>query len=446
MTSCPSKACALLGFATILLSSPTLADDWPQWRGPQRDGIWRESGLRDNIPSKGLPERWRVPVALGYAGPAVADGKVYLFEYEQNEGKRKNSPGGRPKLSGVERVRCLSSSNGDELWRYEYERAYNISYPSGPRCTPTVDGDLVYVLGAEGDLTCLQTSDGSPVWKKSFQDDYGAKTPIWGHSAHPLIDGDTLYCLVGGEGQVAVALDKRTGKQRWRSLSASEPGYCPPIMMQLAGKQQLVVFYPLAVCGLDPQNGQQHWSIPIEPSYAMSIAQPMITGDRIFTSGYNASVCFKLPTGKGDPDVLWSGTPKTSVSSANVTPIFDGQTIYGVDANDSVLAAVDPATGERIWQTKQPTVGEGKRGRHGTTFLVRQGETDRYWLFNELGDLILARLQPSGYEELGRQHLLKPTGEAFGRSVVWSHPAFAEQAVFVRNDEELVCVDVAGSR
>ncbi|MEM8946195.1 MAG: PQQ-binding-like beta-propeller repeat protein [Planctomycetota bacterium] len=445
LNNCQRATCLSL-IAVLTTHASLRAEDWEQWRGPQRDGVWRETGIRDDIPSDGLPERWRVPVALGYAGPAVADGKVYLFEYEKEQGELKNSPGGRPKLDGVERLRCLSSASGEELWRYEYDRNYKISYPSGPRCTPTVDGDRVYALGAEGDLTCLRTGDGSLVWKKSFQTDYGVKTPIWGHSAHPLVDGDTLYCVVGGDGSIAVAFDKLTGEERWRALSAGEPGYCPPTMLEIAGKQQLVIFYPLAVCGLDPTSGQVQWSIPIEPSYGMSIAQPMITGDRIFTSGYNASVCFSLPNGSSDPDVYWAGKPKTSVSSANVTPIYDGSLIYGVDANDSVLAAVDPSTGERVWQTKAPTVGEGQRGRHGTVFIVRQGNSDRYWLFSELGDLILAKLTAAGYEELGRQKLLEPTGEAFGRSVVWSHPAFAEQAVFVRNDEQLVCVELSSSR
>lgn len=428
----------------ISLVGRVQAEDWPQWRGPQRDGVWRESGIRTDLPAGGAKELWRVPVALGYAGPAVADGKVYLFEYELSDGEIKNQPGRRKQLQGVERLRCLHAETGSELWKYEYPRAYAISYPSGPRCTPTVDGDRVYILGAEGDLTCLRTQDGSKAWSKSFSEDFGVKTPIWGHSAHPLVEGDTLYCVVGGEGSIAVAFDKATGKEKWRALSAGEPGYCPPTMETIAGKRQLLIFYPTAVAGLDPSSGQELWSVPIEPAYAMAIAQPLVLGDRMFASGYKASVCFALPT-SASPDVFWSGTPKTSVSSSNVTPIYDGQAIYGVDADSSSLAAVNPATGERYWQTKAPTVGEGNRGRHGTAFIIRQGDTDRYWLFGETGDLILAKLSPAGYEELGRQHILDMTSGAFGRSVVWSHPAFAGRAVYARNDKELVCVDLSGN-
>ena len=210
-----------------LVCSSVRGDDWPQWRGPNRDGVWRESGLLTDMPSGELPVRWRVPVDLGYAGPAVADGKVYLFEYEKRSGTIKNNPGGRADLEGLERLRCLDASSGDELWRHEYDRPYKLSYPSGPRCTPTVDGDRVYTLGAEGDLICLNTGDGSVVWSKSFAEEYGAETPIWGHSAHPLVDGDTLYCVVGGQGSVAVAFDKMTGAEKWRALSAYEAGVLP---------------------------------------------------------------------------------------------------------------------------------------------------------------------------------------------------------------------------
>lgn len=444
---CVVVFCLAIFVLSLPLGSVTHADDWPQWRGPQRDGVWHEAGIRDDLPTEKLPERWRIPVALGYAGPAVADGKVFLFEYEKTAGTITNNAGGEDELEGKERLRCLDAATGKELWRHEYDCPYKISYPSGPRCTPTVDGDRVYTLGAEGDLKCLQTADGAVVWAKSFQEEFGAETPHWGHSAHPLVDEGLIYCMVGGEGSTVVAFDKMTGEEKWQALTAYEPGYCPPSMIRHNGEKQVLIFHPKAVVGLNPASGAVSWSVPIEPSYGMSIAQPAVALDgednRVFASGYNDSVLFQLPNGPGDPEILWSGTPKTSISSANASPFFADQAIYGVDANDSALVAVDPANGQRFWQTKQPTIGEDGRGRHGTVFVVRQGETDRYWLFGEQGDLILARLTPDRYEELGRQRILEPTGEAFGRSAVWSHPAYADRAVFARNDKELVCVELA---
>ncbi|TWU00410.1 outer membrane biogenesis protein BamB [Botrimarina colliarenosi] len=450
-----SRRARSAALVAVLLLSGSLAgaDDWPQWRGPQRDGVWREEGLAATLPDEGLDYAWRTPVNLGYAGPAVAEGKVYLFEYERTDGEITDQPGARDKLKGIERVRCLDATSGDEVWRHEYERDYDISYPGGPRCTPTVDGDHVYTLGPEGDLRCLRTSDGTVVWSKFFPDDYQAPTPLWGHSAHPLVDGDTLYCLVGGDGSVVVAFNKLTGEDKWRALSTpsmkNEVGYCPPMMIEHNGAKQLVVFDPEATCGLDPATGETLWSVPILSSYGMSIAQPLPMGDRLFVTGYGGpSVFFQLPAKGAEPKILWSGEAKTSASAANASPIADadGRVIYAVDANSSSLVAIDPANGERHWESQLPTRGKAERrsrARHGTVFVIRQGESDRYWLTSETGDLILARLTPEAYEEIARQPLLEPTGNAFGRPVLWSHPAFAERSVFARNDKEIVRVNLA---
>jgi outer membrane protein assembly factor BamB len=434
----------LVAFALLAVGAGVQADDWPQWRGPQRDGVWRETGVLQSLPAT-LTDRWRVPCALGYAGPAVADGKVYLFEYEKRSGEVTNNPGGRDELEGTERLRALDLATGDEVWRHEYDRPYKISYPSGPRATPTVDGDLVFIVGAEGDLRCLKTADGELVWKKSYADDYAVETPIWGHSSHPLVDGDTLFCVVGGEGSVAVAFDKQTGAEKWRALTAYEPGYCPPMMIEQAGERVLVIFHPVGCSALDPKTGEELWSVPLEPSYGMSIAQPVQLGNKLFVSGYGGvSVMIGLPSEpRGKPEVLWSGTPKTSISCANSSPLAIEGVIYGVDANSGALCAVDAETGERGWEAVEPALGVGNRGRHGTAFLVRHGESDRLWLMSETGDLVYARVSPEKYEELGRAKLLEPTGSAFGRPVLWSHPAFADQSIVARNDNEVVCVDLA---
>ncbi len=438
----------LLGVFTTTLA---LADDWPHWMGPGHDGVWRETGIVENLPSdpKDLNVKWRVPCDLGYSGPAVSNGRVYVFEYEKSQGEITNNPGGKDKLKGTERLRCLDASSGNEIWRYEYDRPYRVSYPSGPRCTPTVDDDHVYILGTMGDLTCLKTADGSVVWKKSFKKDYDAGAPLWGHSAHPLVDGDTLYCMVGGEGSVAVALDKQTGEEKWRALSAYKVGYCPPSMISHQGEKQLVIFHPEAVNGLNPASGEVLWSVPIKPEFGMSIAQPNLIGDHLFTSGYGGgvSVYFKLPEGDEEPEIIWSGTPKTSVSAANATPIVDsrGEVIYGCHANSSILVAVDVETGERLWSTREPTLSDAKnrRARHGTAFLVRQGDSDNYWLMSENGDLIVANLTVEGYNEISRVNILEASGGTFGRSVVWSHPAYANRCIYARNDKEIVCIDLS---
>ena len=150
--------------ATGLPSHRLLADDWPQWMGPQRDSVYRETGIVAKIPASGLKVLWRKPIASGYAGPAVASGRVYVMDYVKSSGQSTNNPGSRDSLSGSERILCIDSKTGDEIWKIEYERPYHISYPNGPRATPTIDGDRVYTLGAEGNLYCLDVSSGATIW------------------------------------------------------------------------------------------------------------------------------------------------------------------------------------------------------------------------------------------------------------------------------------------
>ena len=200
----------LLGVSLTCVLS---AGDWPKWLGPSGNSMVEDTNMVTSIPDRGLITKWEHEVGLGYGGPSVADGRVYLMDYIKVSGELSNNPGTLDELTGTERVLCFDSSTGKLLWKFEYNRPYKMSYPAGPRCTPIVDGGLVYAFGAEGDLNCLDAITGKVVWSKNFNRDYGAETPVWGHSAHPLVHGDTLYCVVGGDGSVAVAFDKKTGRK-----------------------------------------------------------------------------------------------------------------------------------------------------------------------------------------------------------------------------------------
>lgn len=430
---------------TFLCLQPAGADDWPQWLGPQRDSVWREGGIVETFPEDGLPVKWRASVGLGYAGPAEADGKVYVADYARESGKITNSPGGRDRLQGTERVLCFDAKTGERLWKHGYEREYYISYPGGPRCTPTVDDGKVYTLGAEGDLLCLNAGNGEVVWHKRLTEEYDVETPQWGFAAHPLVDGDRLYCVVGGEGSVAVAFNKHTGEEIWSSLSADEPGYCPPTLIEHAGTRQLIVWHPQALNGLNPDTGERYWSVPLKPSFHMSISVPRQYGPYLFASAHkNVGALLELNDQKPGAEIVWRGTPKTAVYCATNTPFLEDGMIYGCDNDTGMLMGVRMKDGERLWQTLEPTTGGERRQRYGTAYLVKH--RDRFFLFSETGDLILAKLSRDGYEELDRFHVLEPTNENFGRDVVWSHPAFAERCVFARNDEELVCVDLSAEK
>ncbi|WP_442508183.1 PQQ-binding-like beta-propeller repeat protein [Novipirellula sp. SH528] len=427
-----------------IAASEAVADDWPGWMGPSRDGVYRETGIIDEVPESGLKVKWRTPIAGGYAGPAVADGRVFVFDYEKTEGEAFNDAGQRANLKGQERLTALDAETGKQLWQYAYDRPYSISYPAGPRCTPTVDGDLVYILGSEGDLQALRVSDGEVVWKRNLPEDLGAEVPIWGFAAHPLIDGDMLYTMVGGEGQAIVAFDKLTGEVKWKAIDGNA-GYCTPSIIEHGGARQLIVYHPTAVTSLNPTTGREYWSIPIAPSFDMSIARPMVDGDLMYASGIRSeSLMIQLGSDSPAAKEVWRGEPKEAVHSANATPIFTEGVVYGTDCVQGNLVAVDAKDGSQLWSTFEATRPDEKRFiKHGTAFLTRLADTDRYLIFSETGDLQMAKLTAAGYEDLGRFHVLQPTGEAFGRSVVWSHPAYAGQTAFARNDEEIVAVDLA---
>lgn len=444
-----------------LLASTARGDDWPQWMGPQRDGVWRESGIVESLPS--VPKyRWRTPVGAGYAGPAVAAGKVYITDRVLAEGaSNPENSFNRATVAGQERVHCLDASTGKYLWTHSYDCPYRLSYASGPRCTPIVEGDSVYTLGAMGDLMCLEAATGKVRWSKNLIEVYKAPEQIWGFAAHPLIDGDRLICLVGGEAAV-VAFDKKSGKELWRSLESRTVGYCAPVIYDLAGRRQLVIWHPEAVNGLDPESGQVLWLVPFKlHQSALSIPMPRLHRNRLFvTSFYNGSMMLEFASGSATPKVLWKGksnseqpTRTDGLHSIMPTPVLTDKHIFGV-CSYGELRCLKADTGERVWMTMEATRArrDGKMtpdkpeptgdDRWGNAFLTPQG--DRYWLFNEHGDLIVARLNEKGYEELGRWHVLEPDNRMARHPVVWSHPAYANRACFVRNDSEIVCVDLAG--
>lgn len=437
---------ALLVAAGGVMTAPQTAvgDDWPRWMGENNDGVYQETGIIDSIPESGLNVKWRQPTAGGYAGPAVADGKVLIFDYVKSDGEVKNDPDKRVQLQGVERLRALDMNTGEEIWSQQYDSPYSISYPAGPRCTPTVDGDRVYSLGAEGELQCRNLADGELIWSKNFKKDFGAEVLIWGAASHPLIDGDLLYTMVGGKGQAIVAFDKMTGDVVWKALDA-ESGYCPPSIIEHGGVRQLIVYDPQGVSSLNPTDGSVYWTQPMEPLYQMSIARPMVDGDRMYFSGIGfKSIMLQLKSDPPSAEVLWKGTNKNSVYSANATPLFVDGVLYGSDCKVGSLMAVDATTGERLWETFEATKPDEKRKvDHGTAFVTRIGDTDRYLIMGEAGQLLMAKMTPEKFESLGSFQAIEPTGEAFGRDVLWSHPAYANRTAFIRNDKEIIAVDLA---
>ncbi len=439
---------------TLLLAIPSLvqADDWPQWLGPERDGIWRESGILDKFPEGGPKVRWRTPIGAGYSGPVVANNRVYITDRVLAEGaKNPDNPfNSQARVPGKERVLCLNEKSGELLWKYEYDCTYRISYADGPRATPLVHEGRVYTLGAMGNLLCLEADKGERIWSKDLVADLKAPVPLWGFAASPLIDGDKLICLVGGKDHIVVAFDKNTGAEKWHALSFkkrdTQIGYCPPVIYTLAGKRQLIIWHPESVNGLNPETGELYWSQPFTVGANLTIPMPRQAGDLLFlTSFYNGALMLKFDGDK--PSVLWRSevtgeTPDrtTTLNSIMPTPFLRDGYIYGV-CSYGELRCLRARDGKRVWMSLKATEVPDESVRWANAFLIAQG--DRFFLPNEKGDLIIARLTPKGYEEMDRAHILEPTDPSPGRLVVWSHPAFANKSMYSRNDKEIVCVSLA---
>jgi outer membrane protein assembly factor BamB len=447
-------SCVLLGVA-FLLANTALADDWPQWLGPKRDGVWRETGVVEKFSKDGPKVRWKHEIGAGYAGPAVADGRVYVFDRVLEKGvKNPGNPFSKEKVKGVERIVCLNDKDGQELWKYEYPCDYQISYASGPRTTPIIQDGKLFALGAMGDLFCLDAKDGKVVWSKKLTEEFNCPVPLWGFSASPLLDGDRLITLVGGKDHVVMAFNKDTGKEIWHALSANEPGYCPPIIVEAGGKRQLIIWHPESVNGLDPETGKQYWSEKLHVQAGMAIPTPRVEDGKLFVSGfYCGSMMMKLNSDKPSEELLWKEKGRDerpentkALHAVMCTPFLRDGYIYGV-CSYGQLRCLKADTGERVWETLKAT-GDVKEPteRWANAFLVPNG--DRFFIANEKGDLIIAKLTPQGYDEISRAHILDPTTNsgAFAtanRSIVWSHPAFGNKSFYARNDKEIVCVSLA---
>jgi outer membrane protein assembly factor BamB len=432
----------ILWAAIVAFSNSNLVgQDWAQWMGPDRTNTWSEDGLVESFPQDGPKVLWRTKVGGGYSGPAVAQGKVVITDFV-TDANVKIGNFERVEFDGTERVLCLNEADGEVIWKHELPVRYTISYPSGPRCTPIIEGDKVYTLGSEGHLFCFNLNDGKIVWSKELKEVYETKSALWGYAAHPLIDGDNLITLAGGEGSHIVALNKNTGTEVWRSLTAPEQGYTPPSIIEAGGVRQLITARPDALSSINPANGEEYWSIPYEATSNSIIMTPLKFGDYLYVGGYsNKSLMVKLDQEKPAATEVWRNRARSAISAVNVQPYLDVENgiAYGMDQTGDMRATQLPDA-ELLWATPKPA--SERRVGNGTVFIVRQGTTDRYWLFNDSGFLIIAKLTKEGYEEIDRAKVIEPSNNAFNRPVVWAMPAYANRHAYIRSDEEIICVDL----
>ncbi len=418
---------------TTAVVFPAAAEDWPQWRGTNRDGVVRESNLRESLPSGELPRLWSVPVGSGYSGPTVADGRVYLTD-----------KGAADAATEVERVLCFDAKTGQEMWSHTYDAPYTIGYRAGPRASVTVTDGRAFSVGAMGHFKCFDAETGELRWQRDLAADYNVRMPMWGITASPLVYDDLVIQVAAGEGEACVvALDVETGEQRWQAID-ERAGYAAPILIRQGDQDVVVCWTGESVSGLDPMSGKVFWRIPMEPrNMPIGVATPVVQGDRLFVSSfYDGAMLIQFDLNKPEAKQLWwrIGFDEKNTDALHCmisTPILKGDYIYGVDSYGE-LRCLDMKTGDRVWEDDSAV----PRNRWATIHTMRYG--DREIMFNDQGYLIYAKLSPSGYDEQSRCKLIATTKLQLNRrdGVTWAHPAIADGHIFVRSDDELVCASL----
>lgn len=424
---------ALGTFTVAIVGASSRADDWSQWRGTNRDGVWRETGIIEAFDKPQLDIVWRAKIGGGYSSPSVAGGRVYVTD-------RLTKP------TQVERVHCLDQKTGRSLWTHTYDCVYRgVGYETGPRAAVTVNDGRAFSLGSMGHLFALDAETGSVLWGHDLNKKYAIRMPVWGIAAAPLVEKNLVIVQIGGEERAClVAFDTMSGEEKWRALN-DNASYSAPIIVEQAGERVLVVYTGENVVGLDPMSGKVHWTHPFPPErMVIGIASPVLYEDKLLvTNFFDGALLLKLGRERLDVSPLWKHVgpnekESEAIQSIISTPYLSDGYAYGVDSYGE-LRCLDLATGERVWETLDVM----PKARWATAHLIPNG--DNVWIFNERGELIISKLSPKGYKEISRAQLIAPTKGQLNRrgGVCWTHPAFANKHVFVRNDEEIVCANLA---
>ncbi|WP_153558312.1 PQQ-binding-like beta-propeller repeat protein [Roseimaritima sediminicola] len=432
MRTC-TLACRLLTCCVLVASVAVCdADDWPQWRGLNRDGVIHEPGLMQTLPGDALPRRWTVPVGPGYSGPAVVDGRVFLTD-RQADGAQQ-----------FERILCFDADTGETLWTQVYEAVYTIGYKAGPRASVTVHDDRALAVGAMGHFHCLDVETGEVLWRRDLASELDIQMPIWGIAGAPLVVQDKVIQIAGGKGAACViAMDLQSGETVWSSLD--EPaGYSAPILIRQGGQDVVVCWTGASVSGLDPQTGEVFWSIPLKPrNMPINVATPVTDGEHLFVSSfYDGAMMIRLDSDRPAATRMWHriGRDEQNTDALHCmisSPFLQGDYVYGTDSYGE-LRCLEIATGDRVWESDAVV----PRARWATVHTIHDGS--RLIMLNDQGELIFGRVSPSGYSEVARTQLLSPTKIQLPRrgGVTWSHPAIADGVIYARNDEQLIAASL----
>ena len=384
----------------------TLAEeaDWPQWRGPNRDGISNETGLLKSWPAEGPKALWRVPIGEGYAGISISEGHLYTMGAEGDD----------------EFVVCLNAETGKEIWRVRVGDKFTEGQGDGPRSTPTVDGNVVFALSARGNLYALDSKNGGQLWERDFIKEFGSDVPSWGFATSPLVEGDLLLVEVGGEaGKSIVAFEKKSGRTVWNSHT-DKSAYSSPIPITFRGRRQIIFLTSETLLSLSPMDGGIYWKYPWLTHDGINVATPIfIEPDQIFISAsYDKGAVLLRMKADGDGfavEEIWkSKVMKNHFNSS----VLLGDYLYGFD--NAILTCILAETGEEQWR---------QRGFKKGSLILADGHLI---ILGEDGKLALVEVSPEEYLEIASFQLFE--------AKCWTVPTLAGGSLYVRNQKEMVCL------
>lgn len=407
-------ACVLT-ILVLLISPPAVsADDWPQWRGPNRDGLSQETGLLQEWPTEGPELVWMSREAgLGYAGPAIVGDRLYTLG----------------SLDGDSHLMAFDVATGKRLWATPLGPDYDNRWGDGPRSTPSVEGDLVWAMGARGVLICCKASDGSEVWRVSMED-LGGKIPNWGYAESPLVDGDKVLCTPGGAEGAIAALNKKTGEVLWQTEELADEAHYSSIVKAKRERNDIYIqLLPKRAVGINANNGTKLWESPWPGDVAV-IPTPLVNGDDVFiSSGYGAGCRLLTMTPRGD-SVEMKYENKDMVSKHHGMVLVGGH-LYGYSDGKGWIC-LDWKTGETVWR-ERGALGKGS---------IAYADGMLYCLGEDDGEVVLVEASPEKWNEKGRFTLEPQTEQRADSGRIWVHPVISGGKLYLRDQELLFSFDI----
>jgi len=396
-----TAAMLLIGGATVI------GDDWPNYRGPNHDGISAETSWKADWGASGPKKLWTKSIGVGFSSIVVSNGRAYMTG---NSGE---------KSGAKDTVFCLDANTGKEIWKHTYPCPLQPKhYEGGTLSTPTVDGKVVYTLSKMGDLFCLDADTGKVIWNKQVNKEYGFELPTWHFSGSPLVSGDVVYFNLGTAG---AAIDKKTGKLLWDN-GKEACGYATPVPYTIGGQKCLAIFGSEAIKAVMLTDGKPLWEYPVVNRYKVNAADPIPLGnDVFFSSGYGRGSA-RITIAGGNAKKIWDN--RAICTRTNCSVYWKGH-VYGFDESSN-LKCVDLKDGSLKWSE------EGL----GTGALMMSND-GRMIIMSDRGELVIAKAEPKGFKAAARAQILP-------RSKCWTVPVLANGKIYARNAAgDMVCVDVS---